>query len=319
MLHAVDQYTSACWLRQSADGADGSGLARPQQTLSSFQSDQSICRGFAEQAVRDQAQNANVRILGVAALTTALGAGLGGAIGGGSGAGIGAAGGALAGAGLGAMRTSNAQNSIQTQYDNAFVQCMFSLGNSVPNPGSMLVNRSPRSIPPTAASLCSSRRQLRQLRLHQRHDILIGSHRSGGSVLALWVGLIARHDRPVRFQRRHTCLVTSNVLIGKILSFSASGWLVGHQCIGAPRGEQSGQVTGDAKRETAGPPPVATALQRAPVANEDVLCIERVGNDHSPDFDYQRPAGEWRRLIRRIGWFQRVDRQRRRRAGGGEQ
>jgi outer membrane lipoprotein SlyB len=114
-------------------------LPGPNKTLSSFQRDQSICMGFAEQAVRDQAQNANVRILGVAALTTALGAGLGGAIGGGSGAGIGAAGGALAGAGLGAMRTSNAQNSIQTQYDNAFVQCMFSLGNSVPNPGSMLV------------------------------------------------------------------------------------------------------------------------------------------------------------------------------------
>lgn len=52
-------------------------LPGPNKTLSSFQSDQSICRGFAEQAVRDQAQNANVRILGVAALTTALGAGLG--------------------------------------------------------------------------------------------------------------------------------------------------------------------------------------------------------------------------------------------------
>jgi outer membrane lipoprotein SlyB len=114
-------------------------LPGPNKSLSSFQSDQSICRGFAEQAVRDQAQNANVRILGVAALTTALGAGLGGAIGGGSGAGIGAAGGALAGAGLGAMRTSSAQNSIQTLYDNAFVQCMFSLGNSVPNPGPMAV------------------------------------------------------------------------------------------------------------------------------------------------------------------------------------
>jgi hypothetical protein len=128
---------SAC--AQTPMGPTVQVLPGPNKSFSNFQSDQSICRGFAEQAVSDQAQNANVRMLGVSALTTALGAGLGGAIGGGTGAGIGAAGGALAGAGLGAMRTSSAQSSIQTQYDNAFAQCMFSLGNSVPNPGSMIV------------------------------------------------------------------------------------------------------------------------------------------------------------------------------------
>ncbi|HEX3415961.1 MAG TPA: hypothetical protein VHT21_06095 [Stellaceae bacterium] len=83
----------------------------------------------------DQAQGANLRGLGTAALTTALGAGLGGAIGGGRGAGIGAAGGALGGAGLGAVGSSNAQRSIQAQYDNAFAACMFSLGNTVPSMG----------------------------------------------------------------------------------------------------------------------------------------------------------------------------------------
>jgi hypothetical protein len=114
-------------------------LPGPNKTFSSFQNDQAICRQFAEQAVRDQAQGANLRGLGTAALTTALGAGLGAAIGGGSGAGIGAAAGALGGAGLGAMRTSNAQSSIQAQFDNAFAQCMFSLGNSVPNAGPMMV------------------------------------------------------------------------------------------------------------------------------------------------------------------------------------
>lgn len=117
----------------------------PNTSFSNFQSDQATCRRFAEQAVADQARGANVRGLGTAALTTALGAGLGGAIGGGSGAGIGAAAGALGGAGLGARRSSNAQTSIQAQYDNAFAQCMYSLGNAVPAMGPMVVQpRTPR-------------------------------------------------------------------------------------------------------------------------------------------------------------------------------
>jgi hypothetical protein len=60
---------------------------------------------------------------------------LGGAIGGGRGAGIGAATGALAGTGLGVAQSSNAQMSIQAQFDNAFAACMFSLGNTVPGMG----------------------------------------------------------------------------------------------------------------------------------------------------------------------------------------
>ncbi len=104
----------------------------PNKSFGSFQNDQAMCRQFAQQAVNDQVQGANLRGLGTAALTTALGAGLGGAIGGGRGAGIGAAAGALGGAGLGAARSSNAQASIQAQFDNAFAACMYSLGNTVP-------------------------------------------------------------------------------------------------------------------------------------------------------------------------------------------
>jgi hypothetical protein len=113
-------------------------LPGPNKSFADFQNDQAICRQFAQQAVGDQARGANLRGLGVAALTTALGAGLGGAIGGGSGAGIGAAAGAIGGAGIAGAQTSRAQNSIQAQYDAAFVQCMFSLGNSVPNMGPMM-------------------------------------------------------------------------------------------------------------------------------------------------------------------------------------
>jgi uncharacterized protein YcfJ len=114
-------------------------LPGPGKSFANFQNDQATCQQFAQQAVTDQAQGANLRGLGTAAVTTVLGAGLGAAIGGGQGAAIGAAAGALGGGGLGAVRTSNAQNSIQTQYDNAFVQCMFSLGNSVPSAGPIMV------------------------------------------------------------------------------------------------------------------------------------------------------------------------------------
>jgi hypothetical protein len=107
----------------------------PNTSLGQFQNDQAVCRNFADQAVRDQAQGANLRGLGGAALATGLGAGLGAAIGGGRGAGIGAAAGALGGTGLAARNTSNANVSIQSQYNNAFAACMFSLGNTVPSMG----------------------------------------------------------------------------------------------------------------------------------------------------------------------------------------
>jgi uncharacterized protein YcfJ len=124
---------SAC--AQTPMGSTVQVMPGPNTSLASFQNDQATCRQFAEQAVRDQAQGANLRGLGTVALTTALGAGLGGAIGGGRGAGIGAASGALGGGGLAAIGSSNAQSSIQAQYDNAFAACMFSLGNTVPSMG----------------------------------------------------------------------------------------------------------------------------------------------------------------------------------------
>ena len=52
-----------------------------------------------------------------------------------AGAGIGAASGALGGAGIGAMTSSNAQLTIQQQYDNAYAQCMYTRGNAVPGYG----------------------------------------------------------------------------------------------------------------------------------------------------------------------------------------
>ena len=116
----------------------------PGKSLDAFNADQLVCRQFAEQTVAGQAQNANNRAVGTAAVTTLLGAGLGAAIGGGRGAGIGAASGALGGGALGAGTSSNAQLSIQDQYNNAFAQCMFTRGNQVPSMGPMMMQPQPR-------------------------------------------------------------------------------------------------------------------------------------------------------------------------------
>jgi uncharacterized protein YcfJ len=130
MALAIPIALTAC--AQSPMGPTIAVMPGANKSFADFQSDQAVCRNFAQQVVNDQARNANIRGLGTAALTTALGAGLGAAIGGGRGAGIGAAGGALGGAGIAAQQTTSAQQNIQAQFDIAFAQCMFSLGNEIP-------------------------------------------------------------------------------------------------------------------------------------------------------------------------------------------
>lgn len=105
------------------------GVNKPPQV---FQDDKVICQNYAQQSVGGQAQAANNQAIGAGVLGTVLGAGLGAAIGGGRGAAIGAAGGALGGAAIGSSRSGNAQGSIQQQYDNAYVQCMYGRGNQIP-------------------------------------------------------------------------------------------------------------------------------------------------------------------------------------------
>ena len=127
----------------------------PGKPFDAFQYDQSVCKQFAQQSVAGQADNANTRGLGAAALTTVLGAGLGAAIGGGRGAAIGAGAGALGGAGIGASTSSNAQFSIQQQYNNAYLRsACTSKGNMVPGYGPMMSQdpsiAHPSTAPPTA-------------------------------------------------------------------------------------------------------------------------------------------------------------------------
>ena len=138
---------SAC--AQTPLGPTVQVMPGPGKSFDAFAYDQATCKQFATDTVAGQAQNANTRAVGAAALTTVLGAGLGAAIGGGHGAGIGAASGALGGTAIGAGMSSGDQGGIQLQYDNAFAQCMYSKGNMVPGYGPMMVNTPP---PPPGGS-----------------------------------------------------------------------------------------------------------------------------------------------------------------------
>lgn len=107
-------------------------LPGPGKNYATFQQEQNFCRSQAAAAVQGQAGSQNRKALYGGLAATALGAGLGAAAGGGAGAGIGAGAGALGGT-LGGGAYSNSQNGgIQTQYNNAYVQCMVAYKNVLP-------------------------------------------------------------------------------------------------------------------------------------------------------------------------------------------
>lgn len=140
---------SAC--AQTPMGPTVQVLPGPGKPFEQFQYESAGCKQYAEQAVGGQSQNANNQAIGAAAIGTLLGAGLGAAIGAaggnaGTGAAVGAGVGLAGGAGLGAAGSSRTQMSIQQQYNNAYAQCMYAKGNSVPGYGPMM-----RQAPPPAA------------------------------------------------------------------------------------------------------------------------------------------------------------------------
>jgi hypothetical protein len=107
-------------------------LPPPDKPFPVFEQDQTQCKQYAQSQVAGQADAANSQAFGGALLATALGAATGGAVGGGGGAEIGSAAGADVGAAGAAGSTQDAQVSIQQNYNNAYVQCMYSRGNQVP-------------------------------------------------------------------------------------------------------------------------------------------------------------------------------------------
>jgi uncharacterized protein YcfJ len=112
----------------------------PNKPFDVFQTDQAVCRQFAEQQVGgSQAANqtgTNQALVG-AGVGTLLGAGLGAALGAasgnaGAGAAIGAGAGALGGTAIGASNAERTQYTLQQRYDISNQQCMYSRGNQVP-------------------------------------------------------------------------------------------------------------------------------------------------------------------------------------------
>ncbi len=115
-------------------------MALPAQgkNFEAFQQDDAICRGFATQQTGGASPThaANNAAVGSAVVGTALGAGLGAAIGAaggaaGVGAAIGGATGLLAGSSIGAGNAQASGAAVQSRYDTAYTQCMYSKGNTV--------------------------------------------------------------------------------------------------------------------------------------------------------------------------------------------
>ena len=149
----------------------------PGKTFSAFQDDNAVCKGFAGDQVKGQADAANQRAAGTAVLGTVLSAGLGAAIGSAagsaaSGAAIGAASGAVGGTAIGAANNGNDQAMIQQQYDNAYSQCMFAKGEQIPGYAPVASAAPP---PPVAAAdpLVRSS-QVELIRLGYLHDTADG-------------------------------------------------------------------------------------------------------------------------------------------------
>ena len=142
------------------------------KSFEQFQYEQAGCKQFAQQAVAGQAQNANNRAVGSAAVGTLLGAALGAGIGAaagnaGAGAAIGAGAGLAGGSSVGAMSSSQTQLSIQDQYNNAYSQCMYAKGNMVPGYGPMMQQAPP---PPMGTSSDLTRAtQVQLIRLGYLH------------------------------------------------------------------------------------------------------------------------------------------------------
>ena len=121
----------------------------PGKPFEIFQSDDAVCRQWANQQVGGQpGEGANQTLVSGAAVGTMLGAGLGAAIGAatghfGAGLGIGAASGAVMGTAAGIGPSYGARWEVQRRYDHAYMQCMYSKGNQVPG-----VRAYRRAVPP---------------------------------------------------------------------------------------------------------------------------------------------------------------------------
>lgn len=124
-------------------------------TMDQFRFDDNQCRQYAYYQIGGvTAQDAaNQAAVGSAVVGTAVGALAGAAIGGSQGAAVGAGVGLVGGSAYGANSAYASGYGTQRQYNNAYIQCMYIKGHSVPVPAGMVqphVINNPQSagIPP---------------------------------------------------------------------------------------------------------------------------------------------------------------------------
>ena len=126
-------------------------LPPPGKPFEVFQADQTLCKQYADDQVRGQADRANSTAALEGIGGTVLGAGLGAALGGGHGAAVGAGLGAVGGTAVGASTSSHEQRGIQQQYNDAYLQCMTAKGDQTPQaaPQTTVIYTQPAPPPPT--------------------------------------------------------------------------------------------------------------------------------------------------------------------------
>lgn len=120
-------------------------------SIESFREDDGYCRQYAHIQIGGKTAEDASRESAVttAAVGTAIGAVAGAAIGGHRGVGAGAGAGLLMGSAVGADSARASGVGTQRQYDNAYVQCMYTKGHRVPVPANMAA---PRTVAPRATS-----------------------------------------------------------------------------------------------------------------------------------------------------------------------
>lgn len=118
------------------------------QSIERFRADEAYCRqdALAQIGGRDAHQAAQESAVTSAAVGTAVGALAGAALGGNSqGAAVGAGAGLLMGSAIGSDASRSSGYGTQRQYDNAYVQCMYTKGHRVPVPAGMSYGRPVRA------------------------------------------------------------------------------------------------------------------------------------------------------------------------------
>jgi hypothetical protein len=112
-------------------------------SMDKFRFDDSECRQYAYIQVGGVTTQdaANQAAVGSAVVGTAIGAVAGAAIGGSQGAAVGAGVGLVGGSAYGANSAYASGYGTQRQYNNAYIQCMYVKGHSVPVPAGMVQPR----------------------------------------------------------------------------------------------------------------------------------------------------------------------------------